>query len=198
MSLLVLPFGIPGVIYSQDWFHRTIYSSFQLPSSGFILVDANELELHKELLSQENSVDDSAVRQSPGYYSTTSSLITAYSSFSFFGFLLSAASDFIRTKLYFARTGWLAIALLPMLMAYFLLAAKSGEAVHVGTAQIGLTSGFIFAAAVSVTSELFGLNSVGLMADSVVCMGRKCYGLTFVLWGCISILGLASSLLLFL
>ncbi|CAA2982381.1 NUCLEAR FUSION DEFECTIVE 4-like [Olea europaea subsp. europaea] len=300
MFLLVLPFGIPCVIYARDWFHRTIYSSFQLPSSGFILVDADDHEFHKELLSQENNVDDSTVRivsrqntgtsegcscetvmkkdcltvlgedhkapillrrvdfwlyylaylcggtiglvysnnlgqiaQSLGYYSMTSRLITTYSSFSFFGRLLSAAPDFIRTKLYFARTGWLAIALLPMPMAYFLLAVNSGEAaVHVGTALVGLTSGFIFAAAVSVTSELFGPNSVGvnhnilitnipigslvygvlfavvydspaefglgLMGDSLVCMGRKCYGLTFVFWGCISILGLASSLLLFL
>lgn len=164
MFLLVLPFGIPGVIYARDWFHRTIYSSFQLPSSGFILVDADDLELHKELLSQENNVDDSTVRivsrqntgtsegcscetvmkkdcltvlgedhkapillrrvdfwlyylaylcggtiglvysnnlgqiaQSLGYYSMTSRLITTYSSFSFFGRLLSAAPDFIRT-----------------------------------------------------------------------------------------------------
>ncbi|KAL2524030.1 Major facilitator superfamily protein [Abeliophyllum distichum] len=300
MFLLVLPFGIPGVIYARDWFHSTIYSSFQLQGSGFILVDANDLELHKELLSQTNNVDDSAVHvisiqnkgasegcscetvmkkdclmvlgeehkarmllrrfdfwlyyiaylcggtiglvysnnlgqiaQSLGYYSLTSRLITTYSSFSFFGRLLSAAPDFIRTKLYFARTGWLAIALVPMPMAFFLLAANNGEAaVQAGTALIGLTSGFIFATAVSVTSELFGPNSVGvnhnilitnipigsllcgvlsavvydsnavfglgLMADSVVCMGRKCYGFTFVLWGCISILGLASSWLLFL
>ncbi|KAL2544431.1 Major facilitator superfamily protein [Forsythia ovata] len=300
MFLLVLPFGIPGVIYAKDWFHSTIYSNFPLQGSGFILVDANDLELHKELLSQRNNVDDSAVRvisrqntgasegyscetvmkkdclmvlgeehkarmllrrldfwlyyiaylcggtiglvysnnlgqiaQSLGYYSLTSRLITTYSSFSFFGRLLSAAPDFIRTKLYFARTGWLAIALVPMPMAFFLLAANSGEAaVQAGTALIGLTSGFIFATAVSVTSELFGPNSVGvnhnilitnipigsllcgvlsavvydsnavfglgLMADSVVCMGKKCYGFTFVLWGCISILGLASSWLLFL
>ena len=106
-------------------------------------------------------------------------------------------------------------------------------ALHVGTALIGLSSGFIFAAAVSVTSELFGPNSVGVnhnilitnipigsmvygvvaaivydgnagrglklkFADSVVCMGRQCYFLTFVWWGCLSILGLVSSLLLFL
>ncbi|CAI9755545.1 unnamed protein product [Fraxinus pennsylvanica] len=300
MFLLILPFGIPGVIYARDWFHHKIYSRFEFQGSGFILVDADDLELHKELLSQQNNADVRPVQvisrqntgssegcscetamkkdcllvlgeehkarmllgrldfwlyyiaylcggtiglvysnnlgqiaQSLGYYSMTSRLITTYSSFSFFGRLLSAAPDFIRTKLYFARTGWLAIALLPMPMAYFLLAANSSEAaVQAGTALIGLTSGFIFAAAVSVTSELFGPNSVGvnhnilitnipigsltygvlsavvydsnemfglgLMADSVVCMGRKCYGLTFVLWGCISILGLASSLLLFL
>lgn len=106
-------------------------------------------------------------------------------------------------------------------------------ALHVGTALIGLSSGFIFAAAVSITSELFGPNSVGvnhnilitniplgslvygflaaivydanastgldiLTTDTVVCMGRNCYFLTFVWWACISVLGLASSVLLFL
>ncbi|CAA2958255.1 NUCLEAR FUSION DEFECTIVE 4-like [Olea europaea subsp. europaea] len=75
-----------------------------------------------------------------GYYSMTTGLITTYSSFSFFGRLLSAAPDFIRTKLYFARMGWLAIALLPMPTAYFLLVANSSEAaVQAGTALIGLT-----------------------------------------------------------
>lgn len=129
----------------------------------------------------------------------------------------------------------MAIALLPTPIAFFLLAGASSSvlALHAGTALIGLSSGFIFAAAVSITSELFGPNSVGvnhnilitniplgsllygllaaviydanasssmgiIMTDSVVCMGRSCYLLTFVWWGCISMLGLVSSLLLFL
>lgn len=140
-----------------------------------------------------------------------------------------------RRKFYFARTGWLTIALLPTPAAFFLLAASSDSAaLHASTALIGLSSGFIFAAAVSITSELFGPNSVGvnhnilitniplgslfygllaaivydantrsgfgirMVTDSTVCMGKDCYFLTFVWWGSISILGLASSLLLFL
>lgn len=139
-----------------------------------------------------------------------------------------------RRKFYFARTGWLTIALVPTPFAFFLLAALgNAAALQAGTALIGLSSGFIFAAAVSITSELFGPNSVsvnhnilisnipigslvyGLLAaivydangssglrdvitDSVVCMGRQCYSSTFVWWGCISVLGLASSLMLFL
>nr|GMD89314.1 protein NUCLEAR FUSION DEFECTIVE 4-like [Ipomoea batatas] len=173
------------------------------------------------------------IAQSLGHTSMTSKLITFYSSFSFFGRLLSAAPDFIRLKLYFARTGWLAIALLPTPIAFFVLAATgSYKALEAGTAMIGLSSGFIFAAAVSITSELFGPNSVGVnhnilitnipigsllygflaafvydssagsstngMAEPVVCMGRKCYSTTFIWWGCISLLGFASSLLLFL
>nr|GMD84726.1 protein NUCLEAR FUSION DEFECTIVE 4-like [Ipomoea batatas] len=310
--LLVLPLGIPGVTYARKWFRDTIYSTFELKHSGFILVDADDLELHKQLLSREGSLanglsyivdgnnestdqnsipwqrssasDEGCVEnvigrdqlfmlgeehnapkllkrcdfwlyylayfcggtiglvysnnlgqisQSLGHTSMTSKLITFYSSFSFFGRLLSAAPDFIRLKLYFARTGWLAIALLPTPIAFFVLAATgSYKALEAGTAMIGLSSGFIFAAAVSITSELFGPNSVGVnhnilitnipigsllygflaafvydssagsstngMAEPVVCMGRKCYFTTFIWWGCISLLGFASSLLLFL
>ncbi|XP_057415372.1 protein NUCLEAR FUSION DEFECTIVE 4-like [Lotus japonicus] len=175
------------------------------------------------------------IAQSLGLSSNTSTLVTLYASFSFFGRLLSAGPDYIRNKLYFARTGWLSVALIPTPIAFILLAASdSSLALQTGTALIGLSSGFIFAAAVSVTSELFGPNSVGvnhnilitnipigsllygflaalvydananskpgnlIMSDKVVCMGRQCYFWTFVWWGCISVLGLASSALLFL
>lgn len=171
--LLVLPLGIPGVTYARKWFRDTIYSNFELKHSGFILVDADDLELHKELLSREGSLanglsystdgnestnqtiswqrssasDEGCVEnvigkdqlfmlgeehnaqkllkrldfwfyylayfcggtiglvysnnlgqiaQSLGHTSMTSKLITFYSSFSFFGRLLSAAPDFIR------------------------------------------------------------------------------------------------------
>lgn len=151
----------------------------------------------------------------------------------FASFKLLTQHCHICRKFYFARTGWLAIALLPTPIAFFLLAASGSEvALQAGTAIIGLSSGFIFAAAVSVTSELFGPSSVGvnhnilitnipigsllygllsalvydanaspdieMMPNSLVCMGRKCYFLTFVWWGCVSVLGLASSALLFL
>ncbi|KAK6263455.1 hypothetical protein QUC31_009271 [Theobroma cacao] len=308
--LLVFPLCVPGVVYARHWFHHTVHSSFQLGGSGFILVDDDDLELHKRLLSREASFNDrngslsddaseykmgsqkcidedsarccekmigkdqlvilgeehpaqvlvrrwdfwlyyvayfcggtiglvysnnlGQIAQSLGESSNTALLLTLYSSFSFFGRLLSAAPDYVRAKMYFARTGWLAIALLPTPIAFFLLAGLGNSmALRAGTALIGLSSGFIFAAAVSVTSELFGPNSVGVnhnilitnipigslvygvlaaivydanagkglklsFADSVVCMGRQCYFLTFVWWGCLSILGLASSLLLFL
>ncbi|KAJ1396860.1 Nodulin-like [Sesbania bispinosa] len=309
--LLICPLCIPGIIYARDWFHHAIHSSFQVESSGFILVHVDDLELHKELITRQNSslslsngdghsllsengsiygsqrakssdvCCDSMlgqdqlvmlgeehtaavlvtrldfwlyyvayfcggtiglvysnnlgqIAQSLGLSSKTSTLVTLYSSFSFFGRLLSAAPDYIRKKFYFARTAWLTIALVPTPIAFILLAASdSAVALHIGTALIGLSSGFIFAAAVAVTSELFGPNSVSvnhnilitnipigsllygflaavvyeanansspgnLMSDSLVCMGRQCYFWTFVLWGCLSVLGLASSLLLFL
>lgn len=143
------------------------------------------------------------------------------------------------SKVYYPRTGWLAVALLPTPIALFMLAASGGEvALYAGTALIGISSGFVFSAAVSITSELFGPNSAGvnhnilitnipigslfygllaalvydsnkgssssttlemsLLKEATICMGRKCYWQTFIWWGCFSILGLASSFLLFL
>ncbi|KAL6008597.1 hypothetical protein ACLOJK_034111 [Asimina triloba] len=174
------------------------------------------------------------IAQSLGF--TSDSLVTLYSLCSFFGRLLSAAPDFLPLRFYFARTGWLALALVLTPASLFLLAATpGGYGLRGGTAMIGLSSGFIFAAATSITSELFGPNSFGVnhnilitniplgsliygslaaliydangssttgenisLADAVVCMGRQCYRETFVLWGCISVVGLAASLVLFL
>ncbi|KAK1285213.1 hypothetical protein QJS10_CPB20g01085 [Acorus calamus] len=176
------------------------------------------------------------IAQSLGRYSDTATLVTVYSACSFFGRLFSSAPDFLRGKIYFARTGWLALALMPMPVAFFVLVGSDSlNALTAATALIGLSSGFIFAAAVSVTSELFGPESVGvnhnilitniplgsllygllaaLVYDAnegrssfitspsndgaVVCMGRKCYGETFMTWGCISMFGLAASAALF-
>lgn len=309
LVLLALPLGIPGIVYAQDWVHRTIHSCFNFDGSGFTLVDVDDLELHKEIITQQSSMVNGTmngiidgerapllsrhntgtndgcyqkiidkdqlvmlgeehnapmllrrldfwlyyfayfcggtiglvysnnlgqIAQSLGQSAKTSTLITLYSSFSFFGRLLSAAPDFMRVKVYFARTGWLAIALIPTPIAFFLLATYGTTMVlQVSTALIGLSSGFIFAAAVSVTSELFGPNRVGvnhnilitnipigsllygllaalvydanattsyigMVMDSVVCMGRKCYFTTFIWWGVISLVGLATSVLLFL
>ncbi|KAL8504392.1 hypothetical protein ACS0TY_022936 [Phlomoides rotata] len=51
--LLILPLGVPGIIYARHWFNHTIYSSFTFDS---ILVDAQDLELHKELLNSATNV----------------------------------------------------------------------------------------------------------------------------------------------
>ncbi|XP_019091979.1 PREDICTED: protein NUCLEAR FUSION DEFECTIVE 4-like [Camelina sativa] len=173
------------------------------------------------------------IAQSLGQNSTT--LVTIYSSFSFFGRLLSAAPDFMHKRYRLTRTGWFTIALLPTPFAFFLLAVSSSQqtALQTATALIGLSSGFIFAAAVSITSDLFGPNSVGvnhnilitnipigsllygyiaasiyeanaspeitmIVSDSIVCLGRDCYFKTFMFWGFLSILGVVSSLLLYI
>ncbi|XP_022136936.1 protein NUCLEAR FUSION DEFECTIVE 4 [Momordica charantia] len=169
------------------------------------------------------------ISQSLGLSSRTNAIVTLYSAFSFFGRLLSAVPDYIRAKLYFARTGWLSIALIPTPIAFFLLAASSTTVtVYIGTALVGMSSGFIFAAAVSITAELFGPNSLGVNhnilitnipigsllygmlaavvydshgssghGEAVVCMGRRCYFFTFLFCGCVSVVGLVSSVLLF-
>uniref|UniRef100_A0A2N9HBH3 Uncharacterized protein n=1 Tax=Fagus sylvatica TaxID=28930 RepID=A0A2N9HBH3_FAGSY len=121
------------------------------------------------------------ISQSLGYSSQTSSLVTLYSSCSFFGRLFSAAPDFLRDKVYFARTGWLAVALVPTPIGFFLLASSGSEAVlRAGTGLIGLSSGFLFSAAVSITSELFGPNSAGVNHNILITnipLGSLLYGL---------------------
>uniref|UniRef100_A0ACD6A4T9 Uncharacterized protein n=1 Tax=Avena sativa TaxID=4498 RepID=A0ACD6A4T9_AVESA len=178
------------------------------------------------------------IAQSLNRQSELTMFLAIYSSCSFFGRLLSAVPEFLHRKVSFARTGWLAAALVPMPMAFFLMWKSQDENTLVaGTALIGLSSGFIFAAAVSVTSELFGPNSIGMnhnilitniplgsllygqiaalvydanglrktvlnkdtgtVETMIVCMGASCYSTTFLVWGFITMLGLASSIVLF-
>ncbi|RDY09940.1 Protein NUCLEAR FUSION DEFECTIVE 4, partial [Mucuna pruriens] len=121
------------------------------------------------------------ISQSLGHYSQISSLVTLYSTCSFFGRLLAATPDFLSRKIPFARTGWFAAALVPTPIAFMLLAMSGGEAaLHIGTSLIGLSSGFVFSAAVSITSELFGPNSVGVNHNILITnipLGSCLYGL---------------------
>lgn len=71
-----------------------------------------------------------------------------------------------------------------MPLAFFLLAAdaeaENGHVLLVGTALLGLSSGFIFAGAVSVTSELFGSASFGVNHNILITnipLGSQFYGL---------------------
>ncbi|XP_062000563.1 protein NUCLEAR FUSION DEFECTIVE 4-like [Rosa rugosa] len=301
--LLILPLCLPGIAYAREWARRNMPWSFQNDdSSNFNLANPDDLELHKELIAENESgnvvnatsygmVDKQGcswcfgkvmekdrltvlgeehsarllirrwdfwlyyaayfcggtiglvysnnlgqICESLGYGTKTSSLVTLYSSCSFFGRLLAASPDFLRDKLYFARTGWLAVALVPTPIAFLLLTLSGSEAMlRAGTGLIGISSGFVFSAAVSVTSELFGPNSAGVnhnilitnipigsllygllaalvydsnegsslirenfLKEATLCMGRSCYRQTFIWWGCISVVGLASSVLLFL
>ncbi|KAI4370872.1 hypothetical protein MLD38_019172 [Melastoma candidum] len=121
------------------------------------------------------------ISQSLGFESKTSEFVALYSSCSFFGRLLSAAPDFLRDRLYFARTGWLAMALVPTPIAFLILVMSGSEmALRMGTALIGLSSGFIFTAAISITSELFGPNSAGINHNILITnipIGSLLYGL---------------------
>ncbi|KAE9606968.1 putative major facilitator superfamily domain-containing protein [Lupinus albus] len=241
--LLISPLCIPGIIYARDWFHHAVHSNLQVESTGFILVHVDDLELHKELLTRQNSTvsngeghnlltDNRSMLRGKGSGLCCEGLL-GQDQLAMLGEDHSAAM-LVASKFYFARTGWLTIALIPTPIAFIVLAAsESAVALYIGTALIGLSSGFIFAASVSVTSELFGPNSFSvnhnilitnipigsllygflsavvydanahsvpgnMMSNTLVCMGRNCYLWTFVLWACISVLGLASSVLLFL
>ncbi|CAK8542713.1 unnamed protein product [Lathyrus sativus] len=121
------------------------------------------------------------ISQSLGYISETSSLVTLYSTCSFFGRLLAAAPDLFNSKTRFARTGWFAAALIPTPIAFILLAITGTKtALQLSTSLIGLSSGFVFSAAVSITSELFGPNSVGVNHNILITnipLGSCLYGL---------------------
>ncbi|XP_010499697.1 PREDICTED: protein NUCLEAR FUSION DEFECTIVE 4-like isoform X2 [Camelina sativa] len=276
--LLVFPLCAPLLVYARDYFLPVINHRLTHESSGYVMLNIDELKSQKASVSgyelvgtaKEGNIvrlgDEHSFRllisrlefwlyyiayfcggtiglvysnnlgqiaQSLGQNSTT--LVTIYSSFSFFGRLLSAAPDFMHKRYRLTRTGWFAIALLPTPIAFFLLAVSSSQqtALQTATALIGLSSGFIFAAAVSITSDLFGPNSVGVnhnilitnipigsllygyiaasiyeanaspeitlfVSDSIVCLGRDCYFKTFMFWGFLSILGVVSSLLLYI
>lgn len=79
-------------------------------------------------------------------------------------------------------TGWITVAMIPMPLAFFILAEASNNLwiLVVGTALVGLSSGFIFATTVSVTSQLFGPNSIGLNHNILITnipIGSLVYGL---------------------
>ncbi|KAL0374100.1 UNVERIFIED_CONTAM: protein NUCLEAR FUSION defective [Sesamum radiatum] len=103
------------------------------------------------------------ISESLGYQSDIGSLVSLFSACSFFGRLLSTVPDFLPDKMYYARTGWLAFSLVPTQVAFLLLVSSdSNAALTTATALVGLSSGFVFSAAVSITAELFGPNSAGV------------------------------------
>ncbi|PIN04287.1 hypothetical protein CDL12_23173 [Handroanthus impetiginosus] len=103
------------------------------------------------------------ISESLGHHSDIGSLVSLYSACSFFGRLLSTAPDFLQGTINYARTGWLALALIPTPTAFLLLVSSNTKATLIAaTALIGLSSGFVFSAAVSITSELFGPNRAGV------------------------------------
>lgn len=59
--LLAFPLLIPGIVYARSWFRQTIHSSFHLEASGFLLVDDDDLELHKELITREASIHENGL-----------------------------------------------------------------------------------------------------------------------------------------
>lgn len=65
--------------------------------------------------------------------------------------------------MHYARTGWLTLAIIPTPIAFILLVLSDSKTIlFAATGLIGLSSGFVFSATVSITSELFGPNRAGV------------------------------------
>ncbi|CAA6659657.1 unnamed protein product [Spirodela intermedia] len=115
---------------------------------------------------------------------STAALVGLYSSCSFFGRLLASVPDLLAgEKREWNRENRVAGGgLAPMPAAFFLLAGwgNCGGVLPFCTAAVALSSGFVFAAAVAVTAELFGAESVGVNHNILVTnipLGSLIYGL---------------------
>ncbi|PKA45991.1 hypothetical protein AXF42_Ash019752 [Apostasia shenzhenica] len=198
LIILALPLGIPGIICGRELVKRAIYCCKELIFKDQLEVLGEEHGA-KRLITRADfwlyyisylcggtvglvySNNLGQIAQSLGRQTQTAILVNIYSSCSFFGRLISAAPDLLDGKVRLARTGWLAVALVPMPFAFFVLAeVENGQALLAATALVGLSSGFVFAAAVSVTSELFGSLSFGVNHNIIITnipLGSLLYGL---------------------
>ncbi|GLJ10353.1 hypothetical protein SUGI_0126700 [Cryptomeria japonica] len=165
------------------------------------------------------------ILQSLGY-TKTPILVSLVSSFGFFGRIASGCPDYIQQWTAFEscrkmpRTAWIAIWMVPMSIAFFMMALlnpMSATVLYLSTAIVGTSSGAITSIAIPVSSELFGMEHfavnhnivvtnialgsilfgeiAGIIYDSSgkgrhVCIGKQCFHKTFVLWGCVCSFGI--------
>ncbi|XP_071688042.1 protein NUCLEAR FUSION DEFECTIVE 4 [Rutidosis leptorrhynchoides] len=161
--------------------------------------------------------------------SKTSSLVSLASSFGFFGRIFPCLLDYhiSRTKCKVSRPGLIALMMVPMTSAFFLLINDNNICLHISTATIGICTGAITSISVSTTAELFGTNNFGVNHNILVtnipmgsfifgnmaallyrnqglenengkCMGIKCYETSFITWGCLCLLGTFLAIILHL
>lgn len=157
--------------------------------------------------------------------SKTSSLVSLSSSFGFFGRLIPSLFDYLfeRRRYVVSRPAAMAALTAPMVGAYFLLLSPTTAALYMSTAVIGVCTGAITSISVATTTELFGTENFGVNHNVVVtnipigsfifgygaallyrsrrggdgkCMGMECYSTTFVVWGCLCLLGTVLALVL--
>ncbi|KAL4587815.1 hypothetical protein LXL04_000689 [Taraxacum kok-saghyz] len=152
--------------------------------------------------------------------SSTSSLVSLASSFGFFGRLFPCLLDYhlSRGKYKVSRLALIALMMVPMTGAFFLLLNSSNLCLHISTAIIGICTGAVTSISVSTTAELFGAKNFGVNHNILVanipigsflfgdmaaffyrqqgiangngkCMGVKCYQTSFVIWGSLCFLG---------
>ncbi|KAJ9543707.1 hypothetical protein OSB04_023414 [Centaurea solstitialis] len=102
--------------------------------------------------------------------SNTSSLVSLTSSFGFFGRLFPCLLDYhlSRAKYKVSRPALIALMMVPMTTAFFLLLNSSNICLYISTATIGICTGAITSISVSTTAELFGTKSFGVNHNVVV------------------------------
>ncbi|KVI03694.1 Major facilitator superfamily domain, general substrate transporter, partial [Cynara cardunculus var. scolymus] len=102
--------------------------------------------------------------------SNTSSLVSLASSFGFFGRLFPCLLDYhlFRAKYKVSRPALIALMMVPMTLAFFLLLNSSNICLHISTATIGICTGAITSISVSTTAELFGTKNFGVNHNIVV------------------------------
>lgn len=175
-------------------------------------------------LSYSNNLGQ--IAQSRGHSNATV-FVSLYSSFAFFGRLMSAAPEYFPSVMRLRRPWWMCVALIPIPPSFFYLATGAAASLYVSTCILGMCSGYIISNGISLSAELFGINSFGVnhnivianipfgsllfgsmaallyddnaeggeiqerkLGRMIVCMGGKCYRTTFIIWGCISLIGI--------
>lgn len=122
------------------------------------------------------------------------------------------------------RTALVAILMVPTSSSFFLLLSSSKVSLFISTAIIGMCTGAMTSIAVSLTSDLFGLENFsvnhnlivanipvgsllfGYIAAQIyegggrqgVCIGVQCYRTTFIIWGSICTFGTILSFILYI
>lgn len=151
--------------------------------------------------------------------SRTSSLVSLCSSFTFFGRLIPSVVDYDLTKRNYivSRPASIALTMIPLSGAFFLLLMGNNLSLYISTAIIGTCTGAITSISVPTTTELFGAENFGVNHNILVtnipvgsfvfgdlaailyrnqgtaadgsCLGIKCYETTFIIWGSLCLLG---------
>ncbi|KAL3517989.1 hypothetical protein ACH5RR_020578 [Cinchona calisaya] len=151
--------------------------------------------------------------------SRTSSLVSLCSSFTFFGRLIPSLLDYYLTKKNYivSKPASIALTMIPLSGAFFLLLMGNNISLYVSTAIIGTCTGAITSISVPTTTELFGAKNFGVNHNILVtnipvgsfvfgdlaallykkqgnsadgsCMGTNCYQITFIIWGSLCLLG---------
>ncbi|XP_010256963.1 PREDICTED: protein NUCLEAR FUSION DEFECTIVE 4 [Nelumbo nucifera] len=158
-------------------------------------------------------------------YSKTSSLVSLSSSFGFFGRLIPSILNyfFSKSRYMVSRPASLAILMVPMAGAFFLLLNRTNLSLYISTAVIGVCASAITSIAVSTTSELFGTKNFSVNHNILVanipigsflfgylaallyqregdgqgrCMGTECYRKSFIIWGSVCTVGTILAFLL--